>query len=117
MKLMAEQEKKAREANAGRSQWDFEDLAEYDEDYNGWIDENDSIFSKLKVWTKDENGNNKLLNLKEADVGAIYLSNAETEFSYKDMAGETNGVLRKTGIYLKESTGAASTVVHVDLAL
>ena len=57
MKLMAEQEKKAREANAGRSQWDFKDLAEYDEDHNGWIDENDSIFSKLKVWTKDENGN------------------------------------------------------------
>lgn len=32
----------------------FKDLAEYDEDKNGWIDENDSIFSKLKVWTKDE---------------------------------------------------------------
>ena len=95
----------------------FKDLAEYDEDHNGWIDENDSIFSKLKVWTKDENGNDKLLNLKEADVGAINLNSAETEFSYKDMAGETNGVLRKTGIYLKESTGAASTVAHVDLAL
>lgn len=95
----------------------FKDLAEYDEDHNGWIDENDSIFSKLKIWTKDENGNDKLLNLKEADVGAIYLNSAETEFSYKDMAGETNGVLRKTGIYLKESTGAASTVAHVDLAL
>ncbi|CBK73142.1 hypothetical protein CIY_01720 [Butyrivibrio fibrisolvens 16/4] len=95
----------------------FSDLAEYDEDHNGWIDENDSIFSKLKVWTKDENGNDQLLNLKEADVGAIYLNSAETEFSYKDIVGETNGVLRKTGIYLKESTGAASTVAHVDLAL
>ena len=95
----------------------FKDLAEYDEDKNGWIDENDSIFSKLKVWTKDENGNDKLLNLKEADVGAIYLNNVDTEFSYKDSVGETNGVLRKTGIYLKESTGAASTVAHVDLAL
>ena len=95
----------------------FSDLAEYDEDHNGWIDENDSIFSKLKVWTKDENGNDKLLNLKEADVGAIYLGNADTEFSYKDIAGETNGVLRKTGIYLKESSGAAGIVAHVDLAL
>ena len=95
----------------------FRDLSEYDEDKNGWIDENDSIFSKLKVWTKDENGNDKLLNLKEADVGAIYLSSADTEFSYKDVAGATNGVLRKTGIYLKESTGAAGTVAHVDLAL
>ena len=95
----------------------FKDLASYDEDKNGWIDENDSVYSKLKVWTKDENGNDKLLNLKEADVGAIYLGNIDTEFSYKDMDGNTDAVLRKTGIYLKESTGAAATVAHVDLAL
>ena len=95
----------------------FKDLASYDEDKNGWIDENDSVYSKLKVWTKDENGNDKLLNLKEADVGAIYLGNLDTEFSYKDMDGNTDAVLRKTGIYLKESTGAAATVAHVDLAL
>lgn len=95
----------------------FKDLAEYDEDKNGWIDENDSIFSKLKVWTKDEDGNDRLLNLKEADVGAIYLNNIDTQFSFKNDAGDDNGVLRKTGIYLKESTGAAGTVAHVDLAL
>ena len=33
------------------------------------------------------------------------------------MDGNTDAVLRKTGIYLKESTGAAATVAHVDLAL
>lgn len=95
----------------------FKDLAEYDKDKNGWIDENDEIFDKLKVWTKDEKGNDKLLNLKEADVGAIYLGNLDTEFSFKDGMGNTDAVLRKTGIYLKESTGAAGTVAHVDLAL
>ena len=62
----------------------FKDLAAYDEDGNGWIDENDSIFSRLKVWTKDENGNDYLMNLKTADVGAIYLSNADTQFSLKN---------------------------------
>ncbi|SFH52307.1 hypothetical protein SAMN04487830_10143 [Pseudobutyrivibrio sp. OR37] len=95
----------------------FKDLSEYDEDNNGWIDENDTIFNKLKVWTKDEEGNDKLLSLKEADVGAIYLGNINTEFSYKDGIGNTDAVLRKSGIYLKESTGAAGTVAHVDLAL
>ncbi len=95
----------------------FSDLAEFDEDKNGWIDENDFVFSKLKVWTKDENGNDRLLNLKAADVGAIYLGNVDTEFSYKNMSGDTDGVLRKTGIYLKESSGVAGTVAHVDLAL
>ncbi len=95
----------------------FKDLSEYDEDKNGWIDENDAIFNKLKVWTKDEEGNDKLLNLKDADVGAIYLGNIDTEFSYKDGMENTDAVLRKSGIYLKESTGAAGTVAHVDLAL
>lgn len=95
----------------------FRDLSEYDEDRNGWIDENDSVFSKLKVWTKDSEGNDKLLNLKQADVGAIYLGNIDTEFSYKNVAGQTDAVLRKSGIYLKESTGAAGTVAHVDLSL
>lgn len=95
----------------------FKDLAAYDRDGNGWIDENDSIFSQLKVWTKDENGNDVLLDLKQADVGAIYLGNANTEFSLKDGDNRTNGVLRQTGIYLKESSGAAGTINHVDLAI
>ena len=39
----------------------FKDLAMYDEDGNGWIDENDEIFSKLLIWSKDENGNDEFL--------------------------------------------------------
>ena len=31
----------------------FADLAEYDADGNGWIDENDPIFDKLLIWAKD----------------------------------------------------------------
>lgn len=95
----------------------FKELAAYDEDGNGWIDENDSIFSQLKVWTKDEDGNDMLLDLSKADVGAIYLGYVDTEFSLKDIDNQTNGVLRQTGIYLKESTGAVGTVNHVDLAV
>lgn len=95
----------------------FKDLAAYDGDGNGWIDENDNIFSKLKVWMKDEDGNDVLLDLKEADIGAIYLGNADTEYSFKDESLNTNAVLRKTGVYLKESTGKVGTVSHVDLAV
>lgn len=95
----------------------FKDLAAYDQDGNGWIDENDSIFKDLKIWTKDEKGNDRLIDLKEAGVGAIYLGNASTEFSLKsDETKATNGVIRKTGIYLKE-TGEVSTIQHVDLAV
>ncbi len=95
----------------------FADLAAYDEDKNGWIDEADEIFSKLKVWTKDKEGNDKLIELKCADVGAIYLGNADTEFTLDngDATGH-NGYIRKTGVYLKES-GGAGTIQHVDLVL
>lgn len=95
----------------------FKDLATFDEDGNGWIDENDSVFSRLKVWTKDENGKDYLIDLKKADVGAIYLGNADTQFSLKDEENKLNAEIKKTGIYLKESTGAVGTINHVDLAI
>lgn len=95
----------------------FRDLAAFDEDGNGWIDENDSVFNKLKVWTKDENGKDMLLDLKQADVGAIFLGSVDTEFSLQNVNHETDAVIRKTGIFLKESTGEVSTINHVDMAM
>ncbi|MCI8327553.1 MAG: hypothetical protein HFI37_07235 [Lachnospiraceae bacterium] len=94
----------------------FKDLAVYDKDGNGWIDEADDIFKDLKVWTKDKDGNDRLLSLKEAGIGAIYLGSAKTQFSLKDGVNNTQAVIQKTGIYLKES-GEVGTVQHVDLAL
>lgn len=93
----------------------FRDLAAYDSDENGWIDENDEIFSKLRVWTKDEDGKDILMSLKDADVGAIYLSNVDSQFSLRDASYNMNGMLRKTGLFLRESTGSAGTINHVDL--
>lgn len=95
----------------------FKDLAAYDRDNNGWIDEADDVFDKLVIWTKDEDGKDKMLSLKEAGVGAIYLGSSGTEFSLNDaVTNESNAVIRRTGIYLKES-GEAGTVQHVDLVL
>ena len=57
------------------------------------------------------------ISLKDADVGAIYLGKADTEFSMKnDTDHATNGIVRSTGIFLKES-GGAGTVQHIDLAV
>jgi len=95
----------------------FKDLAAYNDDGNLWIDENDEIFHKLKVWMKDEEGNDILLSLKDADVGAIYLGNASTEHALRGEEHQVNGILRKTGVFLKESTGKVGTVNHVDLAV
>jgi len=38
----------------------FAELAEYDEDGNGWIDENDDVFSRLKIWCRSATGDNIL---------------------------------------------------------
>ncbi len=94
----------------------FKDLREYDSDGNGWIDENDEVFSKLKVWYKDENGNDVLVNLKEADVGAIYLGEQDSEFTLANGMGGTDAVIRSSGIFLHES-GTVGTIQHVDLAM
>ncbi len=93
----------------------FADLAAYDQDGNGWIDEADAIFQRLKVWTKDENGKDRLMDLKEAGVGALYLGSADTEFSLKDAANNTNGVIRRTGMFLYED-GSSGTMQQLDLA-
>ena len=93
----------------------FKDLALYDLDKNGWIDENDDIFDKLKVWTKDIDGTNLLYTLKDLNIGAIALQNADTEFTLATANGAgTNGYVRKTGIFLYE-TGETGTIQHVDL--
>lgn len=94
----------------------FADLAKYDEDGNGWIDENDQIFKKLKVWTKDAEGKDELVDLKRADVGAIYLGSANTQFHLNDTTNKTNAVIQKTGVFLRES-GTVGTVQHLDLAV
>ena len=95
----------------------FKDLGKYDEDGNGWIDENDAVFDDLTIWTLNEEGEKIQISLAQADVGAIYLGKASTEFSLKnEETHEANGVIRSTGIFLKES-GGAGTIQHIDLAI
>lgn len=94
----------------------FADLSQYDEDGNGWIDENDAIFEKLLVWAKDESGKDELYTLKEAGVGAMCLQRAETEFSLNSLKNnQTNGRIRSTGIFLYEN-GNVGTMQQLDLA-
>lgn len=94
----------------------FKDLAAYDADGNGWIDENDPIFDKLRIWTKDARGKDVLVALGKAGVGAIYLGNAQTDFSLNSSKDNSvNALVRKTGIFLYEN-GSCGTVQHLDMA-
>jgi len=91
----------------------FGELAEYDSDGNGWIDEGDAVFSQLKVWVKAGGDEPQLLSLKEADVGAIFLGSQSTQHTLTNTYGETGAMIRRTGLYLRES-GTVGTVQHVD---
>ncbi len=93
----------------------FADLAEYDEDKNGWIDENDAIWSRLKIWAKNESGEDVLYRLADKGVGAICLQNVSTDFTQKGRDGQTLGAIRSSGIFLYEN-GNVGTVQHVDVA-
>lgn len=93
----------------------FKDLAHFDSDNNGWIDESDEIYGQLQVWLKGEDGKDTLLSLQEADVGAIYLGSAATEFTERNSVGAVAAMMRRSGLFLRES-GGVGTVQQVDLA-
>lgn len=92
----------------------FADLAAYDGDQNGWIDENDAIFSRLRIWMKTAAGENQLFALAEKGVGAIYLGRVETPFSVKDADNTLQGQVRATGLFLFED-GGVGTMQQFDL--
>ncbi|HUW51123.1 MAG TPA: hypothetical protein VMV75_08935 [Sulfuricella sp.] len=94
----------------------FQELSAYDQDKNGWIDENDAVYKQLKVWTKDAGGNDTLSTLTQKNVGAIYLGNVDTSFDLKNSQNQLDGQIKSTGIYLNEN-GSAGTVQQVDLAV
>jgi len=94
----------------------FSELRAYDTDGNGWIDENDEIFDKLVIWHRDKDGNDTVFSLKELGIGAIFLGDIATEFSFKGDNNETLGVMRSTSFFLKECS-AAGTVSHIDMMI
>lgn len=92
----------------------FAELAEFDSDGNGWIDDNDPVFAQLRVWMQDDKGGGTLNSAKSYGVGAVYLGRAETPFELKDSANQELGAVRSSGVYLAEN-GGAGTVQQIDL--
>ncbi|HBT38935.1 MAG: Uncharacterized protein XD58_1931 [Thermotoga sp. 50_1627] len=90
----------------------FKELAMYDEGMNGWIDESDGIFVKLRVLRMKQE-DLELVPLLEANVGAIYLGSVRTIFGLHDH-GELLGKLNSSGIYLTED-GGVKTIHQIDL--
>lgn len=92
----------------------FQELAALDGDGNGWIDENDSAFEQLQLWSRDGAGQDQFQSLAAAGVGAISLSRVATPFDIKTDANAMLGHIRNSGIFLQES-GTAGTIQQIDL--
>lgn len=94
----------------------FADLAAFDSDGNQWIDENDAVYSRLRVWSKDAAGKDQLRTLAQHNVGALYLGNVATPFDLKNSANDLQGQVRSSGVYLHED-GSAGTLQQIDLVV
>lgn len=94
----------------------FARLAGYDATGDNWIDENDPVFARLRIWTRDREGTDLLYSLEQAGVGAIYLGNVDSPYSLKDGSNQLHGLITQTGIALKED-GSVITVQDVDISI
>jgi len=94
----------------------FAELAELDSDENGWIDENDTAWAELRLWTKDADGRDQLRTLLDANVGALALAHVATPFALKDGDNATLGQIRSSGVFLQED-GGAGTMQQIDIAV
>ena len=93
----------------------FAELAQHD-DGNGWIDENDAVFSQLRVWTPSADGTGPLRTLQDMGVGALHLASADSPFALRGEHNSALGAVRSTSIYLRED-GGAGTVQQIDLVV
>ena len=93
----------------------FDELALYDDDGNGWIDENDAIFSRLSVWQPQTNDDTSLISFTDAQVGAIFLQSSDVEFTFKNEQNRDVARITQGGAALLES-GQATHVFQLEWA-
>ncbi|MGN8003722.1 hypothetical protein ACTJKQ_11035 [Acidovorax sp. 22279] len=99
----------------------FAELAAYDSDGNGWIDEADPVFQQLQVWTPSADGAEGAGSLRTlADVGvgvgALSTNAIATPFALRTADNASLGTVRSTSVYLREN-GSVGTVQQVDLTV
>jgi len=94
----------------------FEELAALDQDGNGWLDENDAAFQRLRIWTPAADSTGTLETLAQRQVGALFLGSLATPFELRGPGNSDLGAVRATSLYLTEA-GGAGTVQEIDLTV
>ena len=91
----------------------FAELAGHDADGNHWIDANDPVFSRLRIWTDAGTDGQRLLALGAAGVGALYLDPAAAPFTLTTAGGQEAARLAQASVFLRED-GTAGVLSRVD---
>lgn len=92
----------------------FSELAGHDADGNGWLDAADPIFSKLRIWTRDANGQDRLFALGQLGIGALYVGGIDAAFTLKDVNNRSLAVNQKAGLFVRED-GTVGSIQQLDL--
>ena len=79
----------------------FAELSAYDDDGNGWIDENDAIYAELGVMTFSAEGR-VMESLMDAGVGAIFLGSVASNYDLNTESGTFVGEISQSGVALAE---------------
>jgi hypothetical protein len=95
----------------------FKELSHHDDDHNGWIDENDKVFSQLRLLRIGIDGQQQMISLSDKGIGALYLNKLTTPFELRDGHDHSlTGAIRSSGLYLTDS-GEAGSMQQLDLAI
>ncbi|WP_323816334.1 hypothetical protein [Cellvibrio sp. NN19] len=94
----------------------FAELAAYDEDGNNFIDEGDSIYHQLRIWSMNEDGSTQLMALGDKNIGAIFLGHVTSSFQLKDEQNNSLGEVVNSGVYLTED-GKVGVVQEINLTV
>lgn len=94
----------------------FAELAQLDDDGNGWIDEGDAAFAKLLVWQPTSDGSQKMAAIGQLGIGAIHTAGIDAKFDYKDSQNTLQGRMKQAGMFLYED-GRAGSIQQIDMAV
>lgn len=94
----------------------FSELSQYDVDGNGWLDEADPMYEKLRIWARDFEGNDQFFALAEKNIGALFLNSVSSPFTLGSQPGSLDGMVRESSVFIREN-GSVGIIQEIDLAV
>lgn len=94
----------------------YTELSSLDSDRNGWIDKADESFDKLKVWSKDSEGNQKVDSLIQKNIAALYLKNQLAMYQYKNSQNNLLAQQVSSGVFVRNN-GSVGSLQQLNLTV